>query len=564
MNQKDDELRKVGALRQRAEALSQARMTTSPEDLGTMTPDEVRRLVHQLRVHQIELEMQNEELRRAQVELDEARARYFDLYNLAPLGYCTVDEAGTILEANLTLANMLGTIRGALVRQRITRFILEEDQDIYYLHRKQVFEIRSQMICELRMVRQDGTSFWAHLDASATEEADGVAVSRVVISDISERKQSEEGRRHLELQLQRSQNMETLGRLAGGVAHDMNNVLAAILGLASAHLEIQPEDSTAHRAFEVISKAAVRGGNTVKSLLAFAHQSPTEEQEIELNTIVREEVRLLERTTLSKIRLEMDLAPDLRPIRGNASTLAHALMNLCINAVDAMPENGTLRIRSRNVGDHWVEVIVGDTGSGMAKEVLEKAMDPFFTTKDVGKGTGLGLSMVYSTVEAHRGHMTIHSEPGQGTRVEMLFPACEPQSGLSEPAIGSGSEQPHAALDVLVVDDDELVYSSIYAILETLGHRATPATSGEEALARLEAGFAPDVVILDINMPGLGGLETLPRLRALCPNVPVLIATGRTDQAVLDLARAHPGTTLLPKPFSMGELRRRLEPLLMR
>jgi CheY-like chemotaxis protein len=117
---------------------------------------------------------------------------------------------------------------------------------------------------------------------------------------------------------------------------------------------------------------------------------------------------------------------------------------------------------------------------------------------------------------------------------------------------------------VLVVDDDELVYSSIYAILETLGHRATPATSGEEALARLEAGFAPDVVILDINMPGLGGLGTLPRLRALCPGVPVLIATGRTDQAVLDLARAHPGTTLLPKPFSMGELRRRLEPLLMR
>src|ERR1035438_7337661 len=201
--------------------------------------------------------------------------------------------------------------------------------------------------------------------------------------------------------------MESLGRLAGGVAHDMNNVLAAILGLASANLEIEPEDSNAHRAFEIIAKAAVRGGATVKSLHTFAHQNPVAVQDIQLNEVLREVARLLERSTLAKIRLELELATDLRPIRGEASALSHAFMNLCINAVDAIPGNGIIHLRTRNMSDHWVEVVVEDTGTGMAKEVLERVLDPFFTTKEVGKGTGLGLSMVYSTVEAHQGHLSI-------------------------------------------------------------------------------------------------------------------------------------------------------------
>jgi PAS domain S-box-containing protein len=564
MDLAEEEPGKAGELHRRAEALALARWADAPEDIGATTPEGTRQLFHSLQVHQIELEMQNEELRRVQVELAAARARYFDLYDLAPLGYCTLSGEGLILEANLTAANLLGTVRGALVQQKLNRFILEEDEDIFYLHCKELVAARESKVCELRMVRQDGTFFWARLVSRAAQDADGVPVSRVVISDISERKRSKEERHHLELHLKQAQSMKALGRLAGGVAHDMNNVLAAILGIASANLEIQPKESSAHQAFDIISKAAGRGGNTVKSLLTFAHQSPTAEQEIELNTILREEVRLLERTTLSKIRLEMDLAADLRPIRGDASALSHVLMNLCINSVDAIPGEGTIHLRTRNMGDHWVEVVVEDTGSGMAKGVLEKALDPFFTTKEVGKGTGLGLSMVYSTVEAHRGHMAIHSEVGQGTRVEILFPACEPKTPSSEPVIGPEPGQSPAVLEVLVVDDDELVHSAMRVILNTLHHRVTTALSGEEALARLEAGFKPDVVILDINMPGLGGMGTLPRLRALCPNVPVLIATGRADQAVLDLVKAHPGTTLMPKPFGIGELRHHLEPLLLR
>jgi len=382
-----------------------------------------------------------------------------------------------------------------------------------------------------------------------------------IVRDMTEHRRAEEQQRQLQAQLQQTQKMESLGSLAGGVAHDMNNVLGAILGMASTQLESQPEGSSARKAFDTISRAAVRGGQMVKALLSFARQSPAEERELEINEILREEVRLLEHTTLAKVDLHLDLAPDLRPMRGDASALNHAFMNLCVNAVEAMAENGTLTLRTRNVDDDWIEVLVEDTGSGMPKAVLEKALDPFFTTKEQGKGTGLGLSMVYSAVKAHRGQLEIHSEPGHGTRVRLRFPACEALPQAPEPAVEAPSESPLRGRIVLLVDDDELIRGSMQAVLEALGHSATVVASGEEALAKLEVGFQPEVVILDMNMPGLGGSGTLPRLRALRPTLPVLLATGRADQTALDLVEAHPFVTLLSKPFSMKDLQKHLEAL---
>jgi CheY-like chemotaxis protein len=224
-----------------------------------------------------------------------------------------------------------------------------------------------------------------------------------------------------------------------------------------------------------------------------------------------------------------------------------------------MPENGTLTLRTLNKGLEWVEVKVEDTGTGMTKGILEKALDPFFTTKAVGKGTGLGLSVVYSTVKSHQGQLELQSEPGQGTQVTLRFPACAAQSQTSEPADESAFVSRQAALKVLLVDDDELIQSSMQTILQTLGHFVSVAPSGEEALLRIEAGFEPDVVILDLNMPGLGGGGTLAHLRTRFPGLPVLLSTGRADQAALDLAKAYPFVTLLPKPFDIKGLRRQLE-----
>jgi PAS domain S-box-containing protein len=367
-------------------------------------------------------------------------------------------------------------------------------------------------------------------------------------------------RKRLEAQLHHAQKMESLGTLAGGVAHDMNNVLGAILGLASAHIDSQPYGSPLHQALDTICKATERGGKMVKSLLSFARRNPSENAQLDINSILKEQVSLLERTTMSRVCLELDLEPELRSIRGDASALAHAFMNLCVNAVDAMHENGTLSLHTRNIDNDWIEVVVEDNGMGMSKDILEKAMDPFFTTKAPGKGTGLGLSMVFSTVKAHQGQMDIRSESGKGTRVRLRFPACEEESRATAPAVVDVAEHSSRRLKVLLVDDDDLIRSSVQAILEVLGHPAVTAVqSGEEALARLEAGFEPDLVILDMNMPGLGGAGTLPQLRGLRPDVPILLSTGRTDQTALTLASAHPGVTLLAKPFGLRELKKHLD-----
>ncbi len=368
----------------------------------------------------------------------------------------------------------------------------------------------------------------------------------------------QEERSALQAQLQKSQKLESLGTLAGGVAHDMNNVLAAILGLASTHLELQPRDSSAYRAFETITKAAVRGGKLVKTLLTFARQSPAESLPIDLNTILQEEIRLLECTVLSKVCLEVLLEPELQPICGDAGALTHAFMNLCVNAVDAMPESGTLTLRTRNVDKDWIEVAVEDTGTGMTKDVQERALDPFFSTKGVGKGTGLGLSMVYATVKAHHGLLEIQSELGRGTCISLRFPTCGPQLQVTQPKAEPRPARLPRSLTVLVVDDDELIQSSMQAILDLLGHTVITASSGKEAVAKLEARFEPDLIILDMNMPGLDGSATLPLLRSLRPSVPVLLATGRTDQDALDLIAANTDVTLLAKPFSASELKQYL------
>ncbi len=373
--------------------------------------------------------------------------------------------------------------------------------------------------------------------------------------DITASVQAEEEKARLQAQLQQSQKLDSLGSLAGGVAHDMNNVLGAILGLASASIEAQPPESQARKAFATIIKASERGAKMVQGLLSFARHTTAEEKELALNEVLQEEVRLLEHTTLSKVRIVLDLAEDLRPIRGDASALTHAFMNICINAVDAMPGGGVLTLRTRNAGNGWVEVAVEDTGTGMAPDILDKALDPYFTTKEHGKGTGLGLSRVYSTVKAHRGRMEIQSTPGEGTRVILGFPACLPTPPRSGPAEAVAPDAHPAGFRVLVVDDDELIQTTLGMLLEALGHEAVAVESGEEALAKLETGFQPDLVILDMNMPGIGGSGTLPRLRGLRPALPVLLATGRADEATVDLVAATPGVSLLSKPFSMNDLR---------
>jgi len=374
----------------------------------------------------------------------------------------------------------------------------------------------------------------------------------VLVTDITEQKCAELERQQLEQQVARTQKMESLGSLAGGVAHDMNNVLGAIMGLASIHQEQEPEGSRLRKSMDTILKACTRGRTLVKGLLGFARQGLEEVRILDLNEVVREDIALLERTIPASVWIDLDLAKGLRSIHGDPASLSHVLMNLCVNALDAMPNGGTLRIRTQNLDPDLVCLEVTDTGCGMTSEVLEKALDPFFTTKGQGKGTGLGLAIVYGTVKAHHGRLELASAVGSGTQVLMQFPAT-PDLVPAETSI----QQQHAdgrRLNLLLIDDDELIQVSLSELLHSMGHLPTIVGSGEEALRRLEEGLLADAVLLDLNMPGLGGAGTLPLLRAAYPDLPVFLVTGRADQTAMDLVARHSKTLLLPKPFSAEEI----------
>lgn len=544
------------ALRRLAEAAIGETGEPTSEAIAALSPEETRRMLHELRVHQIELWMQNEELQRVQRELEANRLRYYELYNHAPVGYCTLDGAGRILEGNLTLGRLLGVVPEKLIGRTFAEFIHPDDQDTYYLYGKGLPGNGTPGVCEIRLFQEGDAPFWARVESARVPDGGDCLGTRMVLGDITAQRQLEIDKRMLDVRLQQAQTLESLGRLAGGVAHDMNNVLAAVLGLAELHQERLPEGDPTRRALETIARASLRGRSLVQGLLDFARQGLPEARLLDLAGVAEEQVALLERTALKNLQVVRDYAPDLAPVKGDPAALGHALMNVLVNASHAMPGGGTLTLRARNRDGGGTELQVQDTGTGMSPDILTRAMDPFFTTKPQGEGTGLGLAIVYATIKGHRGEILLESEPGQGTTVTLRFPTALRQ----EPGEGAprGLQTLPEGRRILVVDDDPLVHASLGGMLERLGLEVHRATSGEEALRLLEAGDLPHALILDLNMPGMGGAACLAELRRRWPDLPVLISTGRLDEAARTLLAAHPGVGSLPKPYTRAELQEQL------
>ena len=423
---------------------------------------------------------------------------------------------------------------------------------------KAALEGRQPYDLKFRIIRPDGAI--RHVSSHGIViRAPGGRPLRVigVNQDQTEQVEVEAERRRLQAEVTQAEKLESLGSLAGGVAHDMNNVLTAILITTERIHELCRQDEAIARALRLILHAGQRGQNLVKALTDFARKGLAEVAPVNLNEVLRKEVELLRHTTLQRIAVVLDLDERLPAVMGVASDLGSALMNLSINAVDAMPEGGTLTFRSRALEDGWIELEVADTGTGMPPGVMDKAMDPFFTTKPVGKGTGLGLSRVYGTVRAHGGTMRIQSRVGQGTTVSLrlpLPPGVHPSQKREESVpVGQGTP-----LRILLVDDEYIILESIPPMLASLGHVVRTAPHGEEALRCLESPEDFDLVILDHNMPGMTGADALRRLRRLRPALPVIFSSGFLDAQTEALLADTPHVWMLKKPYRMWDMQRAL------
>jgi len=350
----------------------------------------------------------------------------------------------------------------------------------------------------------------------------------------------------------------------------MNNILGTILGLTSAvQFGLEPTDPTHHDLAGVV-EACRKGRDLTRNLLGFARRGRYRKERIALNGQVRELRRLLERTIPKQVAIETELAANLAEIEGDPSQVHQALLNLCLNAVDAMPRGGTLTIttsnRDRQLSDRsrspelppgrYVTVCVLDTGIGMDHETQQRAFEPFFTTKPKGRGTGLGLSMVYGTIQSHGGRVTLESEPGRGTAVTIDLPALAPLGEGPLARAEEGRPRPATGL-VLVVDDEPLFREATRRMLESLGYGVILAAGGAEALAALRSRRGEiRLVLLDLLMPGMDGGETFSELRALDPGLSVLLCSGYGQERQADALLARGARGFIQKPFDIDELSR--------
>ncbi|ERF84870.1 response regulator [Bradyrhizobium viridifuturi] len=378
-----------------------------------------------------------------------------------------------------------------------------------------------------------------------------------------------------EQKLRQVQKMEAVGHLTGGIAHDFNNILTVITGLIDILAEAVEHDAALSSVTKMISDAAFRGAEVTKHLLAFSRQQPLQPREADLNTLVQDTARLLRPSLGEQIEIDTALEPDAWPAFIDPNHMATALLNLAVNARDAMPDGGKLMLETSNVildevyaaanpdvrAGEYVMVAVSDTGGGIPAAIRDKVFEPFFTTKDTGKGTGLGLSMVYGFIKQSDGHLKIYSEEGHGTSIKLYLPRSMGDMVDVEPPPAVDTRGGHES--ILVVEDDPLVRNYVSAQLEQLGYRTMVTANGPEALAAVEKGFVCDVLFTDVIMSGgMNGRQVADAVTAKLPSVRVLFTSGYTEDAIIHHGRLDPDVTLLPKPYRKADLARMIRQVL--
>jgi len=571
----------AGALRLQAErALAETATASEADQHGTGS------LVHELRVHQVELELQNDELRQAYDALQKSRDRYRDLYDHAPVGYMVVDPGTVIREANLTAARLLGVDRFELLSRPLASLLDREDADRLHVHLQKTLSSKGVETCELRQRRGDGTVVDLHIESVVADRRAGrLSACRSTLTDVTARNLADRRLRELTNGLERlverrtaelvaantalakemeehqrsetalaaAQKMEALGRLAGGVAHDFNNLLT-VVQLEVAMLRLRAaSDSVVLGHVESIAEVVERAAALTGQLRAFGRRDVSSAERVNVAAAIRAVTPLLRRLVGDHIHVQVEADRDVGWVMLDRSHFEQILLNLAANARDAMTAGGTLSITASagvdeaTDGGRSVTITVRDDGSGMSRETQEHLFEPFFTTRQTDGGTGLGLATVYGIVNRAGGTIAVNSTLGEGSEFLVSLACVEPPPP-ADPRPLPGRAQ-GAGETVLLVEDRTDVRRIARAALRGAGYQILEASSGEEALeVAAHRGDDIAVVLSDVVMPGISGRELRERLGALAPSLAVVLMSGYLEDDVRD------GGRYLQKPFALETL----------
>ena len=508
------------------------------------------------------------ERKAAEAALREGAERLRAVVETAVDGVILIDERGAVQMFNPACERLFGYAADEIIGRNIRTLMPEpyrSEHDDYLRNYRATGEAKIIGAGrEVRGLRKDGSTF--PMDISIGEaKQDGKSVFVGILHDLTSRKRTEE-------QLVQAQKMETVGQLSGGIAHDFNNLLTVILGNAEALSLRLKERAELRQLSENIITAAEHGAELTQRLLAFSRRQRLQPDVIDCNALVRNMDVLLRGTLREDIELRVITAPEPVLAIADATQLESAVLNLALNAQDAMPDGGALTLTTNEIDldptslgagfdvkpGRYAMVVVTDDGTGMPAEVRDRAFEPFFTTKEVGKGSGLGLSMVYGFVKQSNGHVTIYSEPGLGTSVRLFLPLAAEKAPTKkrrkeEAPVMGGDEV------VLVVEDDPFVRGHAISSLQGFGYRVVVAADGREALRLIAGGAQPELLFTDIVMPGgVSGWELAAQAREMIPELKVLFTSGYPLESLASRGQVDAEARLLAKPYRLAELARRV------
>ena len=568
---------KFSALRKQAEAL----IAQSGKNLKDIPIEDVRKMAHEFFTYQIELELQNEDLRQTQILLEQGRSRYMDLYDFAPVGYLTLNDKGIIIEANLTAAEMLGVGKRNLFNKRLSSFIVEEDQDIYYHYKKNLLATKESQTCELRMRDKEGHLFWSQIKSSNLADFDGSGGHvRITLNDISEQKKQEQLILEIRLQQEQLKRLESLKTKAGAIAHRFNNSMMVVLGNLGLMIQTLPANSKEKQMASEVLQAAEGASRVGSMMLSYVGQQPLQLQVLSFADLVEESIKELKSQLKSSISLKFVSPPEPLYCSVDPQQIKEVIQSIITNAIESLDNIGG-EIEISFGADHFKKSSfplafqgsgtksgmysfcqVRDTGHGITLKNIEHLFEPFFTTKFVGRG--LGLALCVGVMHSHHGAVLVESTPGGRTTFRILLPVIESFQEKSASPVGPREDFLKLSGDIVFADDEDIVRAIGKNMLESLGFTVHTAVNGLEAVEMVQRrDIDYRAVMLDVSMPVMNGIEAMKEIRKSNADLPILLSSGYSEANIpFDKDSTGKPDGFLQKPLQLSTLKKSFEKLL--